>query len=406
MWWGDENRHAATQKAVAEFEKANPGKKIEVLPNPFTGYHDKIIMQLSGGTAPDLFCFSTEWMAEVGFAKNPVLKDLNELSSIDFSTFDKTILVGGNIDGKQLGIPTGISGWTLVYNKTKIAEFVNKSGKDLPPRPGESWTMEDLIAYARNFRQTMGDDYAFISTNETTLHSFFLFALSEIAGKFYISERAELQATEQDFVETFKLFTRFTEAGVLPAPGLQVESLVDLTVYRMNISSGKWVGFFVWTSNIPEVEREAGNEVDITAYPAIGRAEFDGLFVRPAQFWSIAATSKNQKTAAELLNFIINDPTAIRALELQRSVPPTEKGQQVLADAGILEGKIYTSTQYLMQSAEAPYTPFILIPELIDVFKTEYSRFITGNTTAEATAKKVYDDWQRLLANIRRVNGL
>jgi hypothetical protein len=59
-----------------------------------------------------------------------------------------------------------------------------------------------------------------------------------------------------------------------------------------------------------------------------------------------------------------------------------------------------------MQSAGAPYTPFILIPELLDTLRNEYSRFITGNTTAEAAGKTVYNDWQRMLSNIRRINGL
>jgi ABC-type glycerol-3-phosphate transport system substrate-binding protein len=169
MWWGDENRHKATNKAVEEFLKVNPGKTITTLPNPFDGYHDKIIIQLANGTAPDLICYSTEWMSEVGFAPNPVLKDLNEFSSIiDFST----------------------------------------------------------------------------------------------------------------------------------------------------------------------------------------------------------------------------------------------KGQKVLADLGVLTGNVYTSTQYLMQSAGAPYTPFILIPELMDALRNEYSRFIMGNTTAETAGKNLYNDWQRMLTSIRRTNGL
>jgi oligogalacturonide transport system substrate-binding protein len=410
MWWGDENRHAATQKAIAEFEKANPGKKITALPNPFDGYHDKIIMQLSNNAAPDLFCYSTEWMSEVGYAKNPVLKDLNELSAvIDFSTFNKTLLAGGSVNGKQLGIPTGISGWTFVYDKKIYNEFVGKSGRSLPPAPGEKWTVEDLISYAQAFKQTMGADRALIATADTELAYFIVYMASERAGKYYVSDRAELQVSEQDIVETFKLFTRFTEAGVLPAPALQVESLGDTTVTDMNHSTGKWVGSFCWTSNIPEFARRhqiSVDDVGIMAYPIMGRPEFDGLFIRPAQFWSIASASKNQKTAAELLNFIANDPAAIAALEMQRSVPPTDKGQKVLADLGILIGPVYTSTQYLLQSAGAPYTPFILIPELMDTLRNNYSSFIMGRATAEAAGKAVYNDWQRMLTNIRRINGL
>jgi ABC-type glycerol-3-phosphate transport system substrate-binding protein len=185
MWWGDEARHRATQKAVDEFNAANPGKTITPLPNPFDGYHDKIIIQLSSGTAPDLFCFSAEWMAEVGFAKNPVLKDLNELSSvIDLSSFSPTLLGGGTINGRLLGIPTGVSGWTLNYNKNVLNEFVRKSGKALPPGPGEKWTIDEFIEYARSFKQTMGPDYALVATSFDGLGHILVSMLSEIAGKF------------------------------------------------------------------------------------------------------------------------------------------------------------------------------------------------------------------------------
>jgi ABC-type glycerol-3-phosphate transport system substrate-binding protein len=266
-----------------------------------------------------------------------------------------------------------------------------------------------MMSYAQAFKQTMGSDRALLSTATTELAYLIVYMASERAGKYYVSPRAELQISEQDLVETFKLFTRFTDAGVLPAPALQVESLGDTTVTDVNIATGKWVGSFCWTSNISEFARRhqiSEDDVGIMAYPGLGRPEFDGLFVRPAQFWSIASSSKNQKTAAELLNFIANDPAAIAALGMQRSVPPTEKGQKVLADLGILRGPTYTSTQYMMQSANAPYTPFILIPELMDTLRNNYSSFIMGRSTAEAAAKAVYNDWQRMLATIRRTNGL
>jgi ABC-type glycerol-3-phosphate transport system substrate-binding protein len=405
MWWGDEPRHIATQKAIDEFVKANPGKNITPLPTPFDGYHDKIIIQLSGGTAPDLFCFSSEWMAEVGFAKNPVLKDLKELP-IDFSNLSSTLLAGGTINGKLLGIPTGVSGWSFNYNKNVLTEFAKKSGRGLPPGPGEKWTIDEMIDYARAFKQTMGPDYAMVVTSRDQLSHLLVSMMSEIAGKFYVSEKAELVATEQNILDTFKLFSRFTEAGVLPAPALQVESLGESTVGTINVASGKWAGWFSWTSNIPQNAVSSNSEIGIMAFPIVGRPEYDGLFVRPAQFWSIANNSKNQATAAQLLDFIVNNDKAIAALELQRSVPPTEKGQKVLADLGILSGPTYDSTAYLMRIAGAPYTPFILIPELTEALRNEYTKYITGNNTAEAAAKALYNDWQRMLVSIRRANGL
>lgn len=407
MWWGDEPRHKATQLAIDEFTKAFPGKTITPLPTPFDGYHDKIMIQLASGTAPDLICFSAEWMAEVGFARNPVLKDLKEVSNIiDVSSLPPSLLAGGTINDKVLGIATGVSGWSMNYNINVFSDFARRSGRGLPPAPGQRWTIDEFIEYARAFRQTMGPDYAFIGTSFDGLGHILVSMLSEIAGKFYINEKAELQATEQNIVDTFRLFQRFTEAGVLPAPNLQVESIGESTVNTINVASGKWAGFFSWTSNIPQNAVNSNSEIGLMAFPILGRPEFDGLYVRPAQFWSIPTASKNQTTAAQLLNFILNDSRAIVALELQRSIPPTEKGQKILADQGILSGPTYESTSYLMQVAASPYSPFILVREIMDTMRAEYSRFITGNNSAEAAGRTVYNAWQQSLVGIRRANGL
>jgi oligogalacturonide transport system substrate-binding protein len=407
MWWGDEPRNKATQKAVEEFLKANPGKTINTLPNPFDGYHDKIIIQLANGTAPDLVCFSSEWMSEVGFAKNPVLKDLREMKDIiDLSTFDQTLLAGGDINGHLIGLPSGVSGWTMAYNKNVFSEFAKKSGKGLPPGPGETWTVEQFIDYAKAFKQTMGPDYAMFSTATTEMTYIFLFFLSELAGKYYVTPKAELTVTEQNILDTLKLFKRFEEAGVLPAGHLQVESLGDATVTQVNVASGKWAGWFGKTSNYPQYEFQSKSEVATMAYPVTGRPEFDGLYVQPSMFWVIPNASKNQVLASQLLNFLMNEPAGITALEIQRSVPPTEKAQKVLADAGLLKGVTFTSTQYLSQNAKASYSPFVLIPQILDTLRSEYSRFITGNATAEATAKTIYNRWQQILTEVRKTNGL
>jgi hypothetical protein len=93
-------------------------------------------------------------------------------------------------------------------------------------------------------------------------------------------------------------------------------------------------------------------------------------------------------------------------LKLERSVPPTEAGQKVLADMGILSGPSYESTRYLMQTAGSKYTPFILIPELTEALRNEYSKFIVGGQTAEETADTLMSQFDSILTRIRRTNGI
>lgn len=407
MWWGNETRHVATNSAVAQYKLANPGKEVTTMPNPFDGYHDKIIIQLANGTSPDLFCFSTEWMSEVAYTKNPVLKDLYELKDfIDLSSMSENLYKGGEINGKLLGIPTGISGWTYNYNINKLQEYSDKTGNPLPPGPGESWTFDEFIQYGKDFHNAMGPSSALLVTSKDQLSHFLVHVLSEVAGAYYINEQAQIQFTRDDLFETLRLFKKMTDVGLLPAGRQQVESLTGTTVTTTNAASGNWAGWFSWTSNVAENEATTNSPIGIMAYPTLGRPQADGLFVRPAQFWVIARDSKNAEDAAQLLNFIVNDPRSIAELKLERSVPPTAIGQKVLADMGILSGTSYDSTRYLMQTAGAKYTPFILIPELTESLRNEYAKFIVGTRTAEQTVDALMSQFESILTRIRKSNGI
>lgn len=52
-WWGGEARHEATIAAAELYMEKNPNVKIEFEYSGWDGYKDKLVTQLSGGTAPD-----------------------------------------------------------------------------------------------------------------------------------------------------------------------------------------------------------------------------------------------------------------------------------------------------------------------------------------------------------------
>ena len=374
MWWGDDARNQATNQAVADFMAANPGIKVTSMPNPFDGYHDKIIIQLANGTAPDLFCFSTEWLSEVGYEDNPVLLDLYSVTdTLDLSTLSESSAKAGEVNGKLLGIPTGISGWSWYYSLNAMNEYCEKTGEPLPPGVDGSWTIDEFMEFGAKFHDVMGDDIFLFSPSRDAVSHLMFYILSEYA---------------------------------LPEGTAQVESFAGNTITTTHQTNGTWVGTFDWNSNVVAFSNNTGSEVGIFAYPTIGGEEFNGLFVRPAQFWSISSKSKNVNSAAILLNYILNDPTAALDLGLTRSVPPTAAGQNVLAEAGQLVGPTYDSTQYLQSVAASSYHPFILLTEVKDAVVTEYSKFIIGEQSLDDTTANLMRKIEKAAADTREDMGL
>ena len=407
MWWGDDARNQATNQAVADFMAANPDIKVTSMPNPFDGYHDKIIIQLANGTAPDLFCFSTEWLSEVGYEENPVLLDLYSVTdTLDLSTLSESSAKAGEVNGKLLGIPTGISGWSWYYSLNAMNEYCEKTGESLPPGVDGSWTIDEFMEFGAKFHDVMGDDIFLFSPSRDAVSHLMFYILSEYAGKFYIDANCNIQFTEENLRDTLTLMQKMTEEGILPEGTAQVESFAGNTISTTHQTNGTWVGTFDWNSNIVAFGNNTSSEVGILAYPNIGGEEFNGLFVRPAQFWSISSKSKNVNSAAILLNYILNDPTAALDLGLTRSVPPTAAGQNVLADAGQLVGPTYDSTQYLQSVAASSYHPFILLTEVKDAVVTEYSKFIIGEQSLDDTTANLMRKIEKAAADTREDMGL
>lgn len=62
MWWGGDNRHKATLDAISLYEKEHPNVKINAEYGGVTDYLQKLITQLSSGTAPDLVQIDVTWL--------------------------------------------------------------------------------------------------------------------------------------------------------------------------------------------------------------------------------------------------------------------------------------------------------------------------------------------------------
>ena len=405
MWWGNETRNAATIKAAEDFMKENPSVKVTPMPNPFNGYHDKILVQLANGTVADIFCYSTEWMTEVGFEDNCPLLDLNTVSEyIDFSGIDENLLKGGMANGRLLGVPTAISGQTISFYKNAIDAYVKKSGDKWPAVEGESWTFDDFLAYGKKFHDVMGENYYFLDFGGdwNGFDSVFTWILSEICNSSYIDEKCEIRFTEKDLEKTFDILLEMTEDGVLPSVDFQTEIFSGVSSRDAYLANGQMGSVFHWTSNIQENSVKSNSELVTAAYPILGREENDGIFVRPAQFWSISAKSKNKVAAAQLMNYILNSPTAASDLALERGVPQTKIGRETLAKEGLLSGTIANATDYLIEEADASYNWFVRIPEVLNEINQTWADVLHSKITAQKGAEKLYENLQKIVGNMRK----
>jgi multiple sugar transport system substrate-binding protein len=123
---------------TAEFEKANPGVKVNLEFVPYEALHDKIVAaQGAGSSGYDTVLIDVIWPAE--FAKNGFVQDVTSRIPADETAkiFDgawSTV----EYDGKRWGMPWILDTKYLFYNKEMLA----KAGIAAPPRTWAELTQQ------------------------------------------------------------------------------------------------------------------------------------------------------------------------------------------------------------------------------------------------------------------------
>ena len=94
---------------------------------------------------------------------------------------------------------------------------------------------------------------------------------------------------------------------------------LESQLFSVNKAAMTWM----WTNQLQSVRDATGHD-DITMLrpPSVsGAAKENGLFLKASMFWSIAARSRQPEQAAQLVNYLINDPAAAKIQLLNRGVP-------------------------------------------------------------------------------------
>ena len=139
-WWGGDARAKATLDVIKQFEQKYPKVTIQGEYGSSDGYNDKLATQLSAGTAPDIVQVDTGYFPTYIHTNKDYFIDFKKYK-IDLSGFDADFLkANGNFDGRQLGLPTGTTGYSLIVNK----DLAEKIGVDFT----KQYTWDDLVTYA------------------------------------------------------------------------------------------------------------------------------------------------------------------------------------------------------------------------------------------------------------------
>ena len=287
-WWGGEERLAATLDVIKQFEELNPNIKIEPEYGSSDGYADKLATQLASGTAPDIIQIDPGLMPALVSDETNYFLDLNT-SSFNFSNFDENyykLRINGFYDGKQLGIPTGISGGAVLVNQG----LADQIGIDFHTQ----YTWDDIFDWAKKVREYDDSMYLICSNKDYVANILANNYAKQLSGKTFINEETkEINLTSEQWQEVYTFVKRLYDEEVIAPASYSAAYSGDNMQSDPNWIAGKYVCSFTYMSTM-ETLAAANADAEYTAglFPLYKGSDVDAWNANCPQIIAINANPK------------------------------------------------------------------------------------------------------------------
>ncbi len=305
-WMWEEGGVGPWNKArVAEFEKANPGIKVDASLIPNTSYEQTIDTQIAGGDVPDFMPVFTNMIAPMVNAG--VLAPLDDC--IAKSSFKDRLLPSvsfAEIGGHTYGVPVTMSPQSLIYNK----KLLDEAGVGIPK------TVDEFVAAAKAVNEKTGQ-WGYVFPNDTNALFTYIVSMQWVIGlgSDWSKPDGTITANDAIKVKAITLLKSFLDDKISPR-GL------DANKVRTIFAQGK-AAFMV---DGPWVINQVAN-TDPSLLPSVG---FDVMptpthaAITGGAFYVIPKASKHQDDACKMLDIIYQPEAQLHYLEDLLQIPGTK----------------------------------------------------------------------------------
>lgn len=390
-WWGGDSRHEATLKAIELYKKKHPNVTIEGEYQGYDGYYEKMMTTLSSGTAPDIFQFSRDWIADVQDAKH-YLADLSALP-VDLKTLKKdTIEKSGMYNGEPVMFPCTVGGQVLYVNTDFASRFGIDTTKEL--------TWDELKTLGSKVHTEDPDSYLMTADIDVLNRLIVLEYIAQQTGESLVNQDTyELNFTEEQMAASLKNVLELYETNTLEPFG---EAAVFVGQMDQN---NKWVNGKIGmlldnTGSAPKYESSTTSKIDVMKIPVQEQAVSSGVDFSSNMGFCINDNSKAKEEAARFLDFMQNDPEAIEILQTTRGYCPTEIAEKTLEEKGLLN-QTQKKAVALCQPNSYNINTISANTELETIRKDIIQEVIYGDITPEEGAKSIVDQYQEVLSTLK-----
>ena len=252
----------ADQQFTDYFVEKYPNIELVREQAPWTGFTEKLLTSIAGGTKYDVIYGYWEWLPL--FIDNSVVGPLDELLAADseLDPADFYDYAKETVDGQTYGLAWFISGWLHWYNRTAIAAANQPDLKELD-QAGE-W---DYDAWYRFAQEMTGEQdgapiygYDMASTRSPSVYSMLAWAWGT---DLWNEDFTESLVNSPENIERWTWLQQFYMEGLSPTPGTGTEETLGFTQGRsMATMGGQW-----YTRNIVQDEAPSKFDIGMVQFP-------------------------------------------------------------------------------------------------------------------------------------------
>lgn len=370
-WWGSQERHDATQKALALYSEKFPNVTFESEFSGWDGYFDKLGIQFSAKNAPDIIQMDAAYLNE--YVGRSLLADLG---SVNVADMDKALMESGNVDGKLYAMPLGSAAFGMVVDKTVIEKLGLKV-------PEFGWTWDDYYKFGEEAKAKLGKDkYVFVDQSPD-LYEYTAYQLSMGKGQVFTDKK--LSIDKATWIAYMTKQEELRKAGIITPADITVTDK-ELDPKLDSVVNGSALVRHIFSNQVGAI---SGLKPDSLSFISLPKGVNTGGWLKPGMFWSINAGSKQQEEAKKFIDWFINDQEAGKILGLSRGIPGNAQIVEALAPNFSPADK---TSQDFINKAAPDAQKFVAEPQGWGNFKKDYKTVVEKINFAKSTPAQAYEE--------------
>ena len=393
-WWGGDDRHEATLKAIDLWNELHPDITIKPEYGGWDGWSEKASSQMAGGNEPDVMQINYDWLVTMS-PDGEGFYDLGKLSdTLDLSGMSEDILSFGRVNGKLNAVTVSVTGRGLFYNSA----IYQSLGRDYPS------TWDELLALGSSFSEKGLYPLDLDIQSGGTAWYLACVYVQQKTGREFITMDGELGFTKDDIRDALSFYKTLEDSHVIRTIRTRTDEDGNAALYQSpEFIGGRIAGVLEWGSSVGKYEAVLP-EGTLQAGPFLsdGSGNSSGWMIKPSMLYAVSKHTDYPDEAAAFVDFLLNNGDCAEILGTTRGIPASRYAEERLEQKGLLRGPAQESNELLEALDTVTVSPYSELARVKEYCNTALENISYGTQDTDSAAEELYDLISRYLEKIRK----